>query len=64
MIHTLLEISQRYLVCDGKVDEVLLTCEVFRQLSENLLFESDEQLSKGTSTVHRNKSWLICCFTL
>ena len=49
MIQTLLEISQRFLVGEGKVDAVLLACEVFRRLSTNLLFDSEEQLSKGST---------------
>jgi hypothetical protein len=61
MIDTLLEISQSYLVCESKVDAVLLRSEVFRQLSVNLLFDSEEQLSKGsTLTVHRKYCQMYC----
>jgi hypothetical protein len=50
MIDTLLEISQRYLVCEGKVEEVTLECAEIRQLSRKLLIKSEAELKRGCAS--------------
>ena len=60
MLDTLLEISQRYISCDGKIQEVLLESDGFREMSKSLSIQSDEHLKRGsTSNVYQTE--LIDC---
>ena len=63
MLDALLEITRSYLLFEGKKEALLLESERFRQLSTNFLFESDEQLVKGSQSTDHLKTVLIHCFS-